>query len=185
MCAEVCPTGVTITGDRDKLLAEARTRVAGDPKSYYQWIYGATEAGRHDVFFIGPKDPAALGLPRANSMARFRISPGTRSARARRGAFRRRLPRRMFWLTKRKDEVARAEHSEKGEHHGEERLGIVRMGFWTVFSGPLIPLLAAIAYVRDTRGSAPSRTSPTPSPGGCGSGSTCSAASGWRPAGSR
>ena len=35
---------------------------------------------------------------------------------------------------------------------GKERLGIVRMGFWTVFSGLLIVLLAAIAYVRYTRG---------------------------------
>jgi hypothetical protein len=24
----------------------------------------------------------------------------------------------MFWLTKRKEDVARAEHAEKGEHHG-------------------------------------------------------------------
>jgi Ni/Fe-hydrogenase subunit HybB-like protein len=34
----------------------------------------------------------------------------------------------------------------------KERLGSLRLGFWTVFSGLLIALLAAIAYVRYTHG---------------------------------
>jgi formate dehydrogenase iron-sulfur subunit len=118
-CAEACPTGATTTGEREAMLAEARSRVANDPKTYYQRIYGATEAGGTDVFFIGPKDPVALGLP--NVKAEGPLPQLTWQAL-------KHVPDvvmyggvvlgGLFWLTKRKEEVARAEKSEKGEHHG-------------------------------------------------------------------
>ena len=118
-CAEACPTGATTTGEREAMLAEARSRVANDLKTYYQRIYGATEAGGTDVFFIGPKDPVALGLP--NVKAEGPLPQLTWQAL-------KHVPDvvmyggvvlgGLFWLTKRKEEVARAEKSEKGEHHG-------------------------------------------------------------------
>jgi formate dehydrogenase iron-sulfur subunit len=118
-CAEVCPTGATITGDRDELLAEARKRVVGDPKAYYQWVYGAKEAGGTDVFFIGPKNPAALGLPRVEvdgplpdlTWNALKHVPDVVLFG---GVF----LGGMFWLTKRKEEVARAKHDEKGQDRG-------------------------------------------------------------------
>jgi len=118
-CAQACPTGATITGDRDELLAEARKRVVGDPKTYYQRVYGASEAGGTDVFFIGPKEPSALGLPNMKSDSplpdlTWNALKHVPDVVLFGGVF----LGGMFWLTKRKDEVARAEHQEKGEHHG-------------------------------------------------------------------
>ncbi len=118
-CAEACPTGATITGDRDELLAEARKRVAGDPKTYFQRVYGASEAGGTDVFFIGPKDPPALGLPNVKSNGAlpdltWNALKHVPDVVLFGGVF----LGGMFWLTKRKEDVARAERDERGEHHG-------------------------------------------------------------------
>jgi formate dehydrogenase iron-sulfur subunit len=117
-CAEACPTGATITGERDALIAEARSRVANDPKTYHQRVYGVTEAGGTDVLYIGPKDPAALGLPAVKSTApmpdlTWRALKHVPDVVMFGGVF----LGGMFWLTKRKEEVARAEQEEKGEHN--------------------------------------------------------------------
>jgi len=117
-CAAACPTGATTTGDRDELIAEARKRLAGDPKTYYQRIYGLSEAGGTDVFFIGPKDSTALGLPKVESTIAlpeltWQALKHVPDVVLFGGVF----LGGMFWLTKRKDEVARAERNEKGEHH--------------------------------------------------------------------
>jgi formate dehydrogenase iron-sulfur subunit len=117
-CAEACPTGATITGDRDELLAEARRRVASDPKAYFQRVYGVTEAGGTDVLYIGPRESKALGLPRVETSgplpdltwnALKHIPDVVLFGGVFLGG--------LFWLTKRKEDVARAEHAEKGEHH--------------------------------------------------------------------
>ncbi|HUK13931.1 MAG TPA: 4Fe-4S dicluster domain-containing protein [Thermoanaerobaculaceae bacterium] len=117
-CAAACPTGATSTGDRDALIAEAKKRVAGDPKTYHQRIYGLAEAGGTDVIFIGPKDSEALGLPRVKSetplpeltwQALKHIPDVVLFGGVFLGG--------MFWLTKRKEEVARAEREGKGESH--------------------------------------------------------------------
>ncbi|MDD5564165.1 MAG: 4Fe-4S dicluster domain-containing protein [Thermoanaerobaculaceae bacterium] len=118
-CAEACPTGATITGERDELLAEARRRVASDPKAYFQRVYGVTEAGGTGVLFIGPREPAALGLPPVKTVgplpdltwnALKHIPDVVLFGGVFLGG--------LFWLTKRKEDVARAEHADKGEHHG-------------------------------------------------------------------
>ncbi|HQT94189.1 MAG: hypothetical protein B7Z68_06895 [Acidobacteria bacterium 21-70-11] len=117
-CAEACPTGATITGDREELLAEARRRVASDPKTYFQRVYGVTEAGGTDVLYIGPRESKALGLPRVETSgplpdltwnALKHIPDVVLFGGVFLGG--------LFWLTKRKEDVARAEHAEKGEHH--------------------------------------------------------------------
>jgi formate dehydrogenase iron-sulfur subunit len=116
-CAEACPTGATITGDRDELLAEARRRVASDPTTYFQRVYGVTEAGGTDVLYIGPRESAALGLPRVETNgplpdltwnALKHIPDVVLFGGVFLGG--------LFWLTKRKEDVARAEHADKGEH---------------------------------------------------------------------
>jgi formate dehydrogenase iron-sulfur subunit len=44
-CSQNCPTGATICGERDALVAEARKRLADKPNDYHQKIYGLHEAG--------------------------------------------------------------------------------------------------------------------------------------------
>ncbi len=116
-CAEACPTGATITGDRDELLAEARKRVASDPKTYYPHVYGAAEVGGTDVFFIGPKDPSALGLPNVKAGPLPDLTWNALKHVPDVVLFGGVFLGGMFWLTKRKNEVAEAEQAPKGGHH--------------------------------------------------------------------
>jgi len=62
-CASVCPTGATKFGERDDLVAEARQRIANDPKRYVNHIYGLEEAGGTSVLYLSPVPFEELGLP--------------------------------------------------------------------------------------------------------------------------
>ena len=84
-CVEVCPTGATLFGRRNQLLAEARRRLAATPgepftyprgrvddtqhthvkpaPTYQQHIYGEKEAGGTQVLHIAAVPLHKLGLP--------------------------------------------------------------------------------------------------------------------------
>jgi formate dehydrogenase iron-sulfur subunit len=62
-CAEACPTGATIFGDRDTLLLEARKRLRETPGAYIPHIYGEREVGGTSVMLISSEPFAAFGLP--------------------------------------------------------------------------------------------------------------------------
>ena len=51
-CSEACPTGATITGDRDELLREARRRILENPTQYVDHIYGEKEVGGTSVLML-------------------------------------------------------------------------------------------------------------------------------------
>jgi len=51
-CTEACPTAATIFGDRDELLAEAKSRIAASPGRYLDHVYGETEAGGTSVLNV-------------------------------------------------------------------------------------------------------------------------------------
>jgi formate dehydrogenase iron-sulfur subunit len=56
-CTSVCPTGATeFFQERDDALAEARKRIAENPATYQNYIYGEKEAGGTNVFYLAPKD---------------------------------------------------------------------------------------------------------------------------------
>lgn len=118
MCAEVCPAEATTTGDRDAMIAEARRRIAEDPESYHPAIYGLNEAGGTCTLYIGPRSAAELGLPTA---ALDRPLPDLTWRALRHvpdvvmfgGVF----LGGLYWLTRRKDEVARAEGKPKEGTH--------------------------------------------------------------------
>ncbi len=61
-CASVCPTGATLFGDRDRLIGEARVRLAAAPKSYVPKIYGLEEAGGTSVLMLSSLPFSGLGL---------------------------------------------------------------------------------------------------------------------------
>jgi formate dehydrogenase iron-sulfur subunit len=51
VCAEACPTGATMFGDRTALLREARKRMDENP-AYVQHVYGETELGGASVMYL-------------------------------------------------------------------------------------------------------------------------------------
>lgn len=118
-CAAACPTEATITGDRDTLLAEARGRIAADPGTYHPTIFGLDEAGGTCVLYIGPKAATELGLPRVDQK---RPMPELTWQALKHvpdvvlfgGVF----LGGLHWLTKRKEDVARAEGGQR-EHHDD------------------------------------------------------------------
>lgn len=62
-CAAVCPTGATLFGERDGLIAEARRRIAESPGRYVDRIYGLEEAGGTSVLMLSAIPFHELGLP--------------------------------------------------------------------------------------------------------------------------
>lgn len=66
-CTEACPTGATIFGDRDELLAEAHRRIEAEPERYVDHVYGETEAGGTSVLYLSAVPFAELGFAAAVS----------------------------------------------------------------------------------------------------------------------
>ncbi len=62
-CAEQCPTGATIFGDRDELLVEARSRIAESPAEYIKHIFGEHEVGGTSMLFISGISFEEAGFP--------------------------------------------------------------------------------------------------------------------------
>lgn len=61
-CAEACPTGATMFGERADLLAEARKRIAENPTQYVNHIYGETEVGGTSNLFLSSVPFEQFGL---------------------------------------------------------------------------------------------------------------------------
>jgi formate dehydrogenase iron-sulfur subunit len=62
-CAEACPTGATLFGERDQLLSEAHRRIAENPGTYIPHIYGEREVGGTNVLLLSSVPFAEFGLP--------------------------------------------------------------------------------------------------------------------------
>lgn len=62
-CAKACPTGATIFGKREELLAIAEKRLIAEPKKYHQYIYGKDEVGGTSVFYISGFALEKIGYP--------------------------------------------------------------------------------------------------------------------------
>ncbi|HUJ20291.1 MAG TPA: 4Fe-4S dicluster domain-containing protein [Bryobacteraceae bacterium] len=113
-CAEACPTGATICGDRDQLIAEGRRRLAEKPEQYYRRIYGLQEGGGTSVLYLSavpfeqiglktqlPNEPLPALTWRALSLVPDVVSTG--------GV----LLGGIWWITHRRQEVAAEERAEK------------------------------------------------------------------------
>lgn len=62
-CTEACPTGATMFGERDALLAEAKKRIAENPGTYVKQIYGEKEVGGTGVLILSSIPVGTFGYP--------------------------------------------------------------------------------------------------------------------------
>jgi len=62
-CTAACPTGATIFGERQALIAEAQQRISSTPEKYQPHIFGLKEAGGTSVLYLSAVPFAELGFP--------------------------------------------------------------------------------------------------------------------------
>jgi Fe-S-cluster-containing dehydrogenase component len=62
-CAEVCPTGALLFGERAQLLETAHARIYENPDRYVHRIYGEEEAGGTSWLYLSDLPFESLGLP--------------------------------------------------------------------------------------------------------------------------
>ncbi len=122
-CSEACPTGATMFGDLDELIAEAKQRIENDPDSYHNHIYGLEEAGGSNVIMLSSVPFDQLGfkvnlpkkaMPELTAQAMEKIPTVVSLGGIFLGS--------MYWLTKRKNQIAKEKNgiSLKGDDHNEE-----------------------------------------------------------------
>ena len=119
-CAEACPTGATTFGDRDEIIALAKQKIFDNPEKYYNYIYGLNEVGGTSVLYLSPIPFEELGfnthllqtaLPNFTYEALSKI-PTLVSV----GGV---LLTGFYWLTNRKNEIAREKFLEKTKSQTE------------------------------------------------------------------
>jgi len=62
-CSEACPTGATMTDDRQAVLREARRRLAENPKQYNGGVLGLADVGGTSVFMLSAVPLEEFGFP--------------------------------------------------------------------------------------------------------------------------
>jgi formate dehydrogenase iron-sulfur subunit len=112
-CAEACPVGATIAGEREAIVAEAKQRLAAKPDGYYPYIYGLNEAGGTSVLFLAAVPPNQLGLRMDLPQEELPVLTWRALAHVPDvvsiGAV---LMGGVYWITHRREEVAKAERTQ-------------------------------------------------------------------------
>jgi formate dehydrogenase iron-sulfur subunit len=119
-CTEACPEKATIFGERDALLAEAKSRIAANPGLYKPKIWGETDVGGTNVMYLSPVDLDFLYLgssqpntvfPKLTVTAMGAVPPAFVGMGVLMGS--------VYWIIDRRMKLAgkggEAEHSEKHE----------------------------------------------------------------------
>jgi formate dehydrogenase iron-sulfur subunit len=112
-CVSACPTGALKFGEREDLLAEARGRIATEPKKYIDYIYGEKEAGGTSWLYISAVPLEKLGFPDLGSepvtinaaRAMGMVPPVLLGVAA--------VMTGVYWLTKRRQKLDQAEDGDK------------------------------------------------------------------------
>ena len=121
-CAEACPTGATLFGDRDELLQEAERRMASEPGRYVPRIYGQHEAGGTSMLYLSSVPFEELG---------FKTELSTESYPGMSWEILSKLPKvvsvggallaGIWWITGRRDTLERARRGEITVEEAMER----------------------------------------------------------------
>jgi formate dehydrogenase iron-sulfur subunit len=113
-CATVCPTGATKFGYRDELIAEAESRIRSNPGHYINHVYGVAEVGGTSVLLLSDVAFETLGyrtdlsqqpLPHLTADVLHKLP----SVVAIGGV----LMSGIWWITKRREEVRKAERESR------------------------------------------------------------------------
>jgi len=112
-CTEVCPVQAGIFGEREDLLREAENRLKQEPTKYVPYIYGKQEVGGTSVLYLSAVPFEALGLPTnlphgQLPLYTWRVLSEIPTEVVLGGA----LLGGIWWITKRREEVAKAEKGE-------------------------------------------------------------------------
>lgn len=108
-CAGACPTGATMSGCYAEILAEAKKRLAESPSDYYQKIYGVNEAGGTTVLMIAAEPVEKLGMPALGPEPLPALTWNALSKIPDVVMLGGILLSGVYWITSRREEVARAE----------------------------------------------------------------------------
>jgi formate dehydrogenase iron-sulfur subunit len=113
-CTEACPNGATISGKRDELIREAHKRFAEKPGEYYPKIYGVEEVGGTTTLYLSGVPFEQLGL--RSDLPKEALPPltwrvlSTVPDVAAVGSV---MLGGIYWITHRREAVARAEAAER------------------------------------------------------------------------
>ena len=113
-CSEACPTGATLFGKRDELLAEAHKRLGENPGKYVPKIYGETELGGTSVFYLSSIPFEKLG---------FKTTLGKEPLPEKTWNVLSKLPdvvATVYWITHRREAVREQEQKQmNGQRNGK------------------------------------------------------------------
>lgn len=59
-CADACPHEAILVGSREELIAEAQSRIEGDPSRYFPKIFGEEEVGGTSILYVSGQDLSFL-----------------------------------------------------------------------------------------------------------------------------
>jgi formate dehydrogenase iron-sulfur subunit len=115
-CTEACPAQAGIFGERADLLREAQKRLRENPAGYVQHIYGEDDAGGTSVLCLSAVPFGQLGLPThlphdPLPIYTFRVLSKIPNVVSLSTV----LLGGIWWITNRREEVAREEAEEKGK----------------------------------------------------------------------
>jgi formate dehydrogenase iron-sulfur subunit len=121
-CAEACPTGATKFGERDALLAEAKSRMEAEPGKYVPKIYGQHDVGGTSILYMSAVPFEQLGfdvklgeepMPLLTHHALSKVPNVVTVGAVMLGG--------IWWITKRREDVAR--HEGPGSHKSTDTHG--------------------------------------------------------------
>jgi len=123
-CTTVCPVQAGIFGQRNDLLNEAEKRMGDEPSKYIQHLYGKSEVGGTSVLYLSAVPFGSLGLPTdlptdPMPLLTYRVLSKIPSLVPLGGL----LLGGIWWITNRREEVARAEKQESRER---EHASVIR-----------------------------------------------------------
>ncbi len=114
-CCEVCPREAVVYGRREDLLAEAKRRIAADPKRYSGKVYGEKDGGGTQVLYLAAAGITFenLGLPKLGEESSASFSEGVSHAPYLHGITPIALYAAAAFV------IRRNKRKEEAEHHGE------------------------------------------------------------------